>query len=369
MKDNPMEDSPANQSPLKQSPEKNSLAQSDDRQEIPLSLTTTVLKAAGDELRTQILRILQRDAFGVLELSRIFGIRQPAMSHHLKILSKAGLVAFRREGTCVFYRRSFYEQDGLDLLRQQIFAQIDQCAIADKIETGIEAVHRERAESSQAFFRNNAERFRKQQDLIASYSQYGDSILELIDELHLSSNQTALEIGPGEGDLLPELATRFHKVIALDNSTEMLDRSKALAERENIANIEFMLGDVGSLDEPAQADIITLNMVLHHLAQPADTLKVIHSLLNDGGVLIVTELCQHDQDWAHSACGDLWLGFCPEELAMWANAAGFDEGQSLFLSQRNGFRIQLRQFLKTCCQLAPDPSRNLTYEPIRCFHL
>ena len=334
------------QNPLIQSPLKSSPAQSQPSQEIPLSLATGVLKAAGDELRAQILRILQRDAFGVLELSRIFGIRQPAMSHHLKILSKAGLVAFRREGTCVFYRRSYYEQDGLDLLRQQIFAQLDQSTIANKIEAGIETVHLERAESSRAFFRNNAERFRKQQDLIASYGQYGDSVLELIDELHLPNTHTALEIGPGEGDLLPELAARFHKVIALDSSAEMLDRSKTLAEGENTANIEFVLGDIGSLEKPIQADIITLNMVLHHLAQPADTLKVIRDLLNDSGVLIVTELCQHDQDWAHTACGDLWLGFCPEELRMWANDAGFDEGQSIFLSQRNGFRVQLRQFLK-----------------------
>jgi ubiquinone/menaquinone biosynthesis C-methylase UbiE len=331
---------------VKNSPVKKNAAQNNARQKIPLSLTTGVLKAAGDELRTQILRILQRDAFGVLELSRIFGLRQPAMSHHLKILSQSGLVAFRREGTCVFYRRSFYEQDGLDLLRQQIFAQLDRCPIADEIEAGIAAIHRERAESSQAFFRNNAGRFRKQQDLIAGYNQYGDSILELIDELHLASNKTALEIGPGEGDLLPELAARFDRVIALDSSAEMLDRSKSVVEQKNISNIEFVLGDASSLDEPIQADIITLNMVLHHLAQPANTLKVIHALLNEAGVLIVTELCQHDQDWAHTACGDLWLGFCPEELCMWANAAGFDEGQSLFLSQRNGFRIQLRQFLK-----------------------
>ncbi len=314
--------------------------------EISLGLATSVLKAAGDELRAKILRILQRDAFGVMELSRIFNIRQPAMSHHLKILSKAGLVTFRREGTCIFYRRSYYEQDGLDLLREQIFTQLDQCPVANDIEQSIETIHQERAESSQAFFRNNAERFREQQDLIASYSQYGDSVIQLIDELQLPDNRTALEIGPGEGDLLPELAARYKKVIALDNSKPMLERSKTLATNKGLTNIEFLLGDIGSLNKSIEADIITLNMVLHHLPRPADTLKAIGALLNDNGALIITELCQHDQDWAHSACGDLWLGFCPEELANWAKTAGLDEGKSQFLTQRNGFRIQLRQFLK-----------------------
>lgn len=315
--------------------------------DIPLSLATSILKAAGDDLRSQILRILQRDAFGVLELCRIFDIRQPAMSHHLKILSKAGLVASRREGTCIFYRRSYNAQDGLDALRQQIFTQLDQCTVSAGVDQGIAAIHRERAEQSQTFFRNNAERFGEQQNLIAGYRHYGDSVVELIDALDLSASHTALEVGPGEGELLPELASRFEQVIALDNAAEMLDYSKALAEQKGIANIRFQLGDIGALDGPVNADFVVMNMVLHHLARPADTLKTIERLLNERGILLITELCQHDQEWAHSACGDLWLGFCPEELTIWANTAGFDEGKSLFLSLRNGFRIQVRQFLKS----------------------
>ena len=319
----------------------------DANQGISLPRATAVLKAAGDELRAQILRILQRDAFGVLELSRIFDTRQPTMSHHLKILSKTGLVVSRREGTCIFYRRSCYEQDGLDTLRHQIFAQLDLCPVADNIDREIQAVHTERSESSLAFFRVNAERFREQQDLIASYSLYGDSVLELIDGLQLSPTLTALEIGSGGGELLPELATRFNQVIAVDNSAQLLDHAQSLVTQADITNIDFVLDNIDALKKPLKADLITLNMVLHHLARPADTLKVINGLLNEGGALIVSDLCQHDQDWAHSACGDLWLGLCPEELALWANNAGFDEGDSLFLTQRNGFRIQLRQFLKS----------------------
>jgi ArsR family transcriptional regulator len=49
---------------------------------------------------------LQQNAYGVLELCQIFDIRQSAMSHHLKILANAGLVATRREGTTIFYRRN-----------------------------------------------------------------------------------------------------------------------------------------------------------------------------------------------------------------------------------------------------------------------
>lgn len=314
--------------------------------EIGISAATAVLKAAGDELRGQILRILQHDAFGVLELCRIFGLRQPAMSHHLKILSQAGLVTSRREGTCIFYRRAYARDDGLDTLRQQIFTHLDSCPIPAKTALGMAAVHKERAHNSQAFFRDNVDRFREQQDLIASYAQYGDTVVALIDTLNLPAASMALEVGPGEGELLPELVGRFQRVTALDNSAEMLARVQAACEAKSIKGIEFLLDDICNPGTKIRADLITLNMVLHHLARPADTLKVLHGLLVEGGALIITDLCQHDQDWAHDACGDLWLGFCPEELEHWADAAGFSAGSSQFLAQRNGFRIQVRAFMR-----------------------
>ncbi|MFC6977687.1 ArsR/SmtB family transcription factor [Microbulbifer taiwanensis] len=38
------------------------------------------LKATGDPLRLEILRLLSQDSYSVLELCRIFSLRQPALS-------------------------------------------------------------------------------------------------------------------------------------------------------------------------------------------------------------------------------------------------------------------------------------------------
>ena len=54
----------------------------------------------------------------------------------------------------------------------------------------------------------------------------------------------------------------------------------------------------------------------------------------------------HDQAWAREACGDLWLGFAPSDLAGWAALAGLVEHHNLYLALRNGFRLQLRVFQK-----------------------
>src|SRR5574343_2114755 len=77
--------------------------------------------AAGDRLRLGVLRILARDSFGVLELCQLFEIKQPSMSHHLKILAEAGLVTHRREGTNLYYRRAVADSP----LLAELFAAID----------------------------------------------------------------------------------------------------------------------------------------------------------------------------------------------------------------------------------------------------
>ena len=64
-----------------------------------------VLKACADPLRVQILKALNSDTFGVLELTQIFDTKQSGMSHHLKVLSQSGLVEAQREGNAIFYRR------------------------------------------------------------------------------------------------------------------------------------------------------------------------------------------------------------------------------------------------------------------------
>ncbi len=72
----------------------------------PPTTSPALCKAGGDPLRLNILRALANDSFGVLELAQIFAIGQSGMSHHLKVLAQAGLVATRREGNAIFYRRA-----------------------------------------------------------------------------------------------------------------------------------------------------------------------------------------------------------------------------------------------------------------------
>ncbi|MGY1450478.1 ArsR/SmtB family transcription factor [Pseudomonas chlororaphis] len=301
-------------------------------------------KAGGDPLRLNVLRALANDSFGVLELAQIFAIGQSGMSHHLKVLAQADLVATRREGNAIFYRRALPHTELLGgRLHAALLDEVDNLTLPGEVQSRIGLVHRQRAAASQDFFSRVAEKFRAQQDLIAGLPQYRESVLALLDKLHFTDTATAIEVGPGDGSFLPELARRFARVTALDNSPAMLELARQVCERETLANVSLQLADALNGVSLA-ADCVVLNMVLHHFAAPADALKRLAGLLQPGGSLLVTELCSHNQSWAREACGDLWLGFDQDDLARWATAAGLVPGESLYVGLRNGFQIQVRHF-------------------------
>jgi len=309
---------------------------------------THLLKAAGDPLRLEILRVLAQDSFGVLELARIFDMKQSGMSHHLKVLTNAGMLSSRREANSIFYRRAYLApDDALAALQQQIFTSVDAQPLANHLRTHITAIQQERGQAAQAFFSENADKFRAQQDLIASYPVYAEQVTHLLNNTPLRARNLALEIGPGEGDFLAVLAQQFNQVVALDNAANMLDKARTFATDNKLRNIEFIHGDTQSLpSHKVLADCIVVNMVLHHTPSPADIFQDLSNVLAPGGALLICDLCRHEQAWARDACGDLWQGFEPQDFSRWARAAKLEEGQSVYFALRNGFQIQLRQFFK-----------------------
>lgn len=306
-------------------------------------------KALGDELRLSILSLLRSESFGVLELSSILEIKQSALSHHLKILANAGLVATRREGNSIFYRRAFLgEDDSLFPIKRSAFHSLDSSetsTLPASVQRRIKRIQLERAQSSLHFFNRNVDRFRENQELITQLPEYENTIFELIDSLPVNGDSQTMEIGPGEGLLLTKLAQRFQNLVALDNSKEMLELAKETTTAEGHSHIKFLLGDsMVAIKQRLSCDLIIASMVLHHISSPANTFNDIAKILKPGGSLLLVDLCHHDQDWVRNSCGDLWLGFEPEALDLWARQASLNVGQSVYLGLRNGFQVQLRLF-------------------------
>jgi len=62
------------------------------------------LAALSDATRQQIVSVLSTERLNVSELTDRFKLSQPAISHHLRILSNAGLLVQEREGRERLYR-------------------------------------------------------------------------------------------------------------------------------------------------------------------------------------------------------------------------------------------------------------------------
>ncbi len=306
-------------------------------------------KAYGDVLRLKVLRVLSTDSFGVLELSSIFDMRQPAMSHHLKVLAQAGLVSTRKEGNTIFYRRSLPATEGINSnLLRSLFAAVDELVLTDELNARVESIRSHRAEQSMAFFARNINQFRQHQELIADHDLYARCVADVLEKTELPAQTLAMELGPGEGEFLDTLSSRFDRVYAVDNSSEMLVISEQRVKENNLHNVQFVHGEIDTLNElNEQFDCIVANMVLHHVASPFGIFSWVSRLLKPGGSLLVSELSSHDQEWVKESCGDLWLGFSVEELDGWAQEAGLEIGESQFLGLRNGFQIQVRRFYKS----------------------
>ena len=64
----------------------------------------TFFKALADANRLKIVGLLSQHPYSVEELAAILNLRPPTVSHHLKVLSEAGMVTARAESYYNFYQ-------------------------------------------------------------------------------------------------------------------------------------------------------------------------------------------------------------------------------------------------------------------------
>lgn len=276
-----------------------------------------LLKALADPCRLRLIAILLSGEYTVQELTRIFAMGQSRISHHLKILTDARLLAVKRQGTWSYYRVSDCNPlfIGIRHIIEAEFASLPERA-ADL--TAVRAIMEERRRRSLEFFDQNA---RQWDDLARTLLPLPDYRSRLLAQIPKGS--TLLEIGVGTGGLLTELASLGAKVIGVDHSPAMLEEARRRVAAAGLANVDLRLGEMSHLPLPdAAVDTVVAAMVLHHAAEPVTVLTEIRRVLVSGGRLLLVDLARHEREWAREQLADQWLGFAEEELADWLRVAG-----------------------------------------------
>ncbi len=75
------------------------------------------LRAIAEPTRREILRLVQDTELPAGQIASRFDVTRPAISQHLRVLTDAGLVTVRRDGTRLLYRA---RPEGLQELRQYL---------------------------------------------------------------------------------------------------------------------------------------------------------------------------------------------------------------------------------------------------------
>jgi DNA-binding transcriptional ArsR family regulator len=81
-----------------------------------------LFKALADPTRVSIVNRLAAGECCVCDLTAVFELAQPTVSHHLRILRDAGLIESERRGTSALYR---LVPDAIDRLRDAFTAPAD----------------------------------------------------------------------------------------------------------------------------------------------------------------------------------------------------------------------------------------------------
>ncbi|MGW4797064.1 class I SAM-dependent methyltransferase, partial [Nonomuraea sp. NPDC004297] len=102
------------------------------------------------------------------------------------------------------------------------------------------------------------------------------------------------DLGAGTGAHTLELARRFPQaeIVAVDNSAVMLDRIRAAAREQGVADrLRLVQADLDAGWPPVGAvDVVWAASSLHHVADPDRLLRDAHAALNPGGLLAVIEM-------------------------------------------------------------------------------
>jgi len=110
----------------------------------------------------------------------------------------------------------------------------------------------------------------------------------------LKLGETVLDLGSGAGFdafLAAERVGKPGKVIGVDMTAEMVEKARINAEKLNISNVDFRLGEIEKLPvSDSSVDVVISNCVINLSPDKSTVFKEIHRTLRPGGRIIISDI-------------------------------------------------------------------------------
>lgn len=276
------------------------------------------LSALADPIRSRLLLLLERHELTVSELRAVLQLPQSTVSRHLKVLTDAGWLSSREDGTSNRYRLDLKALDaGSRRLWTPVREEVEALPAAQRDAQRVKGVLADRHTRSQQFFASSAAHWDKVRAELFGTRTELFALAGLLEPA-----QVVGDLGCGTGQLSEVIAPFVERVIAVDESAAMLRAARA--RLGGLGNVELRSGSLESLPiDDGSLDIAILSLVLHYIAEPAAVLAGIHDTLRDAGRVLIVDMTPHDRAGYRHEMGHVWLGFDQEQLQQWGTAAGF----------------------------------------------
>ncbi len=302
------------------------------------------MRLLSDPTRARIIFLLSRGELSVGELQEILGMRQSRISTHLSLLRKAGLAVDRRDGKNSFYALTESLPAGVQKILEaaiQATAQ-DPLTLADQ--RALKRLAEKRRRRTEQHFNLVAERLGKNYCPGRSWESIGQMLLLLTPRVKIA------DLGAGDGTVSRLLARQAEFVHCIDNSPRMVELGRSLAKKEQLKNVDYVLGDIEKVPlADRSVDIALLSQALHHAENPKKALAEAFRILKPGGRLLILDLRAHRFEKAREIYADRWLGFKENDLHDWLDEIGFIRPEVRVVAketQEPGFETLLGTALK-----------------------
>jgi SAM-dependent methyltransferase len=291
-----------------------------------VSARADLFRLLGDEDRLRLLALCDAEELTVGELAALLRESQPQVTRKTQPLRDAGLLHERRDGTRILLRTESHP----DPVVAAALETGRSLCLSDGQLARVPAIVAQREEASRKFFAEAQARPKTapepgSDEAVRTLLPFATLLAPM-----LPGHGLAVDLGTGEGTLLPLLSPIYDRVIAVDRSPARLARAAERVSALSLPNVrlrEAEVDDTNLAQEVARAggaDLVTLVRVLHHAARPQDVVASAKRLLRPGGHLVIVDYLPHHNEGLREQ-GHVWLGFDPAKLRQFVLDAGLLE--------------------------------------------
>jgi DNA-binding transcriptional ArsR family regulator/protein-L-isoaspartate O-methyltransferase len=281
-----------------------------------------LFRLLGDEDRLRLLALCDADELTVGELAELLRESQPQVTRKTQPLRDAGLLHARRDGTRILLRADAKDDA---VVAAALEAGKSLCLAEGTLSRVPSVVARREEASRNLFAAQPAAPVAVANDATESFAGWA-TLLQCLAPL-LPRHGLAVDVGTGDGALLPVLASLYDRVIAVDRSAARLAQAAARLATLAIPNVRLREWDAENdelareIEQLGGADLVLLSRVLTYVATPRDLVSTAGRWLRPGGHLVIIDFVPHSDESLREA-GHVWLGFEPAALQSFLSWGG-----------------------------------------------